>query len=253
MKIGFRISRTRAVAIAVSLLIGVSTALYLQFGRRDAIGSFLEDRYGKPDSHGTYLPEGTDSVYAYSVCARKAEKVRGEDHVLLAVCGGDSTDSGAAQPGVIDFYVLRGNASKATLVVELTDQKSGFMGHPGKVEIARLGTDFFGFVRTSDYALQGFSIKTATIFVPTREGIREATTFTTEFSNVGNMSDEQNIHEVNRSWKIDRAVSRTVFPIRVKEVVSSGTRKRNADYELIFDPSKHTYVASKGFVPTIDY
>lgn len=146
--------------------------------RTARLQAFLTKRYGASASlskgwQGDWTQDGESRATDWQVCAEQPVVSGDSWQQLLAVCGA-LTEGGHAEPGTIDFYVLRPSGDSVEVAAELTGGTYGSGGRPGNVQIIRAGSDFYGFRNESGWYGQGYSLETQTLILPGPKGLVDA-------------------------------------------------------------------------------
>ncbi len=142
--------------------------------RSTRLDGFVRARYGNAAGlahgwHGEVDGQAVDSA----VCAEQPVVIGAQVQQLLAVCHSLS-DAGDGTPGMIDFVVLRDDGDAYAVVAEDSGENFGSSGRPGRVDILRLGSDFYGFAVTSAWIGQGLLLESQDLVVPGPKGLVKA-------------------------------------------------------------------------------
>lgn len=253
--------RLRIGIIAIASVIGI-VATYV--GWRPVTGSFALDRF-MADHYGRYDAERelwigepeTDADVHYAICTQKTVNIKGEEHVLVAVCG-DSPDKLASPPtpGLTDLYVLKYVGWELVEQSRLADLESGMFGHPGATEILKLGANFYGFKITSGWVGQGYVISTTELIGPSNSDMKKLLTFTTSstFEGREDCQDEScQSHEITRELIIDdRNREQSIYPLTIAETQEQAGKISKKKYAFKFSRSLWAYTAEDSFLPIVE-
>lgn len=160
--------------------------------RTERLQAFLQARYGKQARLSQDWSGQADGLDVQSaVCAEQPVVVGNQVQQLLAVCHRLS-DGGHANPGLIDFLVLRDDGTGLAVVAEKLADTFGSDGDPGAVDILRLGSDFYGFVVYSSWIGQGLVLESQDLVLPGPKGLVNAGSVRQHIDNQGALdcSDE---------------------------------------------------------------
>lgn len=187
--------------------------------RTARLEAFVRMRYGDKASLSADWAGEADGFKANSqVCAEQPVVVGEQVQQLLAVCHSLS-DGGHGNPGLVDFFVLRGEGDGFKVVAEKLSDTFGSDGQPGSVDILRLGSDFYGFIVHSFWMGQGLLLESQDLVVPGPKGL----------ANAGSL----------------RAISTTAAPSAAKTPRASRTRpRRNAAPKPSTSTSPWTWTAA---------
>lgn len=144
---------------------------------RRSLAALLAERYASPPESsesgagpsGDTAGEGDEVVH--KPCARADIDLRGEPHILLAMCG-EIPGASHVEGGSVDLFVFRGTADSLVVAAESTGIQNGSNGRPGRVSILRLGRDFWGFSLVGAYLGQGERHESTHWYAPSGNGIR---------------------------------------------------------------------------------
>src|SRR5450759_3109174 len=103
-------SNTLAVVAALICVIMGGALLLWYMNQGDMLPDMLTETYGQYDAEKKVWRtiDGTSSDQIHSNCAEHEIDVRGEKHLMLAICGFSEDLDSHGTPGSIDFYVLKG-------------------------------------------------------------------------------------------------------------------------------------------------
>ncbi|MEG0186409.1 MAG: hypothetical protein RR704_23480, partial [Stenotrophomonas sp.] len=224
--------------------------------RTARLQAFLAERYGKGARlsegwRGTWTQEGEARATDWTVCAEQPAVSGDSWQQLLAVCG-ELVDAGHAQPGTIDFYVLRPTADGFTVAAELTGGTYGSSGRPGTVQIVRAGSDFYGFRAESGWYGQGHSLETQTFVLPGPNGLVDAGSLRSHIDNSAFYDcDDADSAEACRTQVFnldfryrfdDSDRSARVWPLLIEETGSEcGGKPVRLQHRFTLNPTRWTY------------
>ncbi|MBV6813334.1 hypothetical protein ACE15N_02475 [Xanthomonas campestris pv. passiflorae] len=142
--------------------------------RTERLDGFLRMRYGAKAALAAQWSGEADGFKASSdVCAEQPVVVGDQVQQLLAVCH-NLSDAGHGTPGLIDFFVLRGDGDGFKVVAERLADGYGSAGQPGSVDVLRLGSDFYGFAVHSFWMGQGLILESQDLVMPGPKGLVNA-------------------------------------------------------------------------------
>ncbi|MBB3835734.1 hypothetical protein FHR55_003994 [Xanthomonas arboricola] len=163
--------------------------------RTERLDGFLRTRYGAKAGLAAQWSGEADGFKADSqVCAEQPVVVGDQVQQLLAVCHSLS-DGGHGNPGLIDFFVLRGDGDGFKVVVERLADGYGSDGQPGSVDILRLGSDFYGFAVHSFWMGQGLMLESQDLVVPGPKGLVNAGSLRAHIDNSGALACDDDARE----------------------------------------------------------
>ena len=231
--------------------------------------AFLKHHYGKFDKkHLAWRAgkTGSDGVPQYwmRVCSESQVSIKGEPHVLLALCGIPGHEDGAhGEGGRHDFYVLKEDADGQQFVqaAQLQGYIAGSFGHPADVNLIRLGNNFYGFDLNFTWTGQGQTFGTRALIVPHEKTLVEAAGFRTELertsaencsdssspdSNTASADSSDPAGEACVSLKFEMLVDDSqpdlaIYPISVHETGTDHQNIVDHAYSLRFMPKKGVY------------
>ncbi|RFF44979.1 hypothetical protein [Xanthomonas campestris] len=167
--------------------------------RTARLEAFVRTRYGDKASLSADWAGEADGFKANSqVCAEQPVVVGEQVQQLLAVCHSLS-DGGHGNPGLVDFFVLRGEGDGFKVVAEKLSDTFGSDGQPGSVDILRLGSDFYGFIVHSFWMGQGLLLESQDLVVPGPKGLANAGSLRAHIENSGSISCEDDAREPDQT------------------------------------------------------
>lgn len=167
--------------------------------RTARLEAFVRMRYGDKASLSADWAGEADGFKANSqVCAEQPVVVGEQVQQLLAVCHSLS-DGGHGNPGLADFFVLRGEGDGFKVVAEKLSDTFGSDGQPGSVDILRLGSDFYGFIVHSFWMGQGLLLESQDLVVPGPKGLANAGSLRAHIDNSGSISCEDAAREPDQT------------------------------------------------------
>jgi hypothetical protein len=244
----------RVAATAAAFVIAVSaaaTAIWM-LGREDMLATMMADSYGSYDAgRKVWVRAGSrDNSRVYRICAQQEVDVRGENHVLLAVCGNTAEMDSHATSGTVDLYVLRGDRREFTVAAQTLGVESGSFGRTGSVSVMKLGPSFYGFAVEDGWAGQGYTLETLSLYAPRNDALKETLSIRigTDNSGTGSCGDADNeCNVVVRKVSADEsAANESVYPLNVVQSGKYDGRDMDGTFRLAFDRKNWTYRAPKG-------
>ncbi len=241
----------RPVIVLAALVLGIVAAgnVAASAGQADdpVLDGFLHAAYGpRASSMSPWVVQAESKrqpAIDREVCARH----RAGSHAWLAVCTTIHPTS-HAQPGGIDFYVLRGNAGHIVVESSLKDSASGSMGVPGKVAVLALGRGTTGFRVEERWVGQGQVIETQSLLAPRGATLTAVATFRKGLDNTATSDHGDPPHDVKAKriqltfeLTVDTAGPGTLYPLVVRERgVECGHVAKRA-WKLTFDAARGHY------------
>ncbi|MBN6152602.1 hypothetical protein JR065_19900 [Xanthomonas sp. AmX2] len=224
--------------------------------RTERLQAFLQARYGKQARLSQDWSGQADGLDVQSaVCAEQPVVVGHQVQQLLAVCHRLS-DGGHANPGLIDFLVLRDDGTGLAVVAEKLADTFGSDGDPGAVDILRLGSDFYGFVVYSSWIGQGLVLESQDLVLPGPKGLVNAGSVRQHIDNQGALdcSDEgrdpeqtaeqcqAQLFDVDFKLAVDDSdPAARVWPVTIEEVGMSCGKKLGTTRVFEFDTEHWRY------------
>jgi hypothetical protein len=216
----------------------------------------LRTRYGAKAGLATQWSGEADGFKADSqVCAEQPVVVGEQVQQLLAVCH-NLSDGGHGNPGLIDFFVLRGDGDGFKVVAEKLSDTFGSDGNPGSVDVLRLGSDFYGFAVHSFWMGQGLMLQSQDLVVPGPKGLVNAGSLRAHIDNSGALACDDAAREPDQTqaqclagaFDVDFALdvdnsrpqART-WPLRVHEHGSDCGVALDKTHVFALDPKTWTY------------
>lgn len=227
-----------------------------QLSRTARLQAFLAQRYGTQARlsggwRGPWTQDGQARPTDWTVCAEQPVVSGDSWQQLLAVCGA-LVDAGHADPGTIDFYVLRPAADGFEVAAELTGGTYGSSGHPGTVEILRAGSDFYGFRTESGWYGQGYALQSQALILPGPDGLVDTGSVRSHIDNVAayNCDDAEQAEDCRtRMFNLDfslrmddRDRSARTWPVLIEETgTDCGGQQVRREHRITLDPKTWTY------------
>ncbi len=224
--------------------------------RTARLQAFLVKRYGAEASlsqgwQGTWTQDGADRATDWQVCAEQPVVSGDSWQQLLAVCGALS-EGGHADPGTVDFYVLRPSGEGFEVVAELTGGTYGSSGRPGTVQVIRAGSDFYGFRSESGWFGQGHSLETQTLILPGPKGLVDAGSLRSHIDNGAayDCDDAEfaedcrtRVFNIDFSYRFDDSDrSARIWPLLIEETGSEcGGKPVRREHRFSLDAGTWTY------------
>lgn len=224
--------------------------------RTARLQAFLTARYGKAARlseqwRGQWTQDEESRPTDLQVCAEQPVVSGDSWQQLLAVCG-ELVDAGHADPGTIDFYVLRPNGDSFEVAAELTGGTYGSSGRPGTVQVIRAGSDFYGFRNESGWYGQGYSLETQTLILPGPKGLVDAGSLRSHIDNSAAYDcDDADFAEECRTRMFNIAFayrfddsdrSARTWPLVIEETGSGcGGKHVRAEHRFTLDAKTWTY------------
>lgn len=230
--------------------------------RTARLQAFLVNRYGAEASlsqgwQGSWTQDGADRATDWQVCAEQPVVSGDSWQQLLAVCG-TLSEGGHADPGTVDFYVLRPSGEGLEVVAELTGGTYGSSGRPGTVQVIRAGSDFYGFRVEDGWFGQGFSLLSQTLVLPGPKGLTSTGNVRShidndaqyECENVDAAADPDTAEDCRtRRFSIDFALrfddsdrSARIWPLLIEESGNTcGGKRVRQEHRFTLDPKSWTY------------
>jgi hypothetical protein len=240
----------RAWVAMVVIGIVVAAAIWWR-NRPDRFAAMMADTYGAYDAgNKAWIGlAGQEPHRLYRVCAEREVDVRGQKHLLLAVCGDTTEMDSHAAGGIVDMYVLKGDRSAFTPVAQKRGIESGGFGHAGSVAVMKLGPAFFGFAVSDGWTGQGYTLETVSLYVPKGDTLTEALAIRTGTDNGGTAecsADRGKCNRVERKLTADvSAAGETVYPITVVQSGAYDGVNMDGTFKLTFNKKRWAYVAPK--------
>ena len=238
-------------AVVALVAIGLGVFVWWQTSA-DMLSTMMTENYGLYDA-GKQVWRGAQGKEAnrnYTICAEKDIDVRGERHLLLAVCGSTAETDSHATRGSVDLYVLKGDRRKFTLAAQTADIESGAWGQSGSVSAMKLGSSFYGFAIDEGWSGQGFTFGTTTLYVPKDDALQEALTLRTSLDNGGTQACADNkmaCNNLERKLDVDESdPALAVYPLIVTQSGRHDGHSMTGRFKLSFDKKRWSYVAPKG-------
>lgn len=209
-----------------------------------SLDALLADRYARPDAAsdsstdpaGDSAGEGDEIVHR--PCARADIELRGEPHILLAMCG-EIPEASHVEGGSVDLLVLRGTVDSLVVAAESTGIQSGSNGKVGRVSIVHLGRDFWGFSIVGAYLGQGELHESTHWYASSESGIRHVLALA---SLDDNRQGGECLEHHEACWFSARRPSidssdprRTVYPIVLRDTVEAEGRLETRERRIEFD------------------
>ncbi|WP_338339342.1 hypothetical protein [Xanthomonas euvesicatoria] len=170
-----------------------------RLSRTERLDGFLRTRYGGKAGLAAQWSGEADGFKADSaVCAEQPVVVGDQVQQLLAVCHSLS-DAGHGNPGLIDFFVLRGAGDGFKVVAERLADGYGSAGQPGSVDVLRLGSDFYGFAVHSFWMGQGLILESQDLVVPGPKGLVNAGSLRAHIDNSGALACDDDAREPDQT------------------------------------------------------
>lgn len=233
-----------------------TTAAAAHVSRTARLQAFLAKRYGASASlskawQGDWTQDGQARATDWQVCAEQPVVSGDSWQQLLAVCGA-LTEGGHADPGTIDFYVLRPSGDSFEVAAELTGGTYGSSGRPGNVQIIRAGSDFYGFRNESGWYGQGYSLETQTLILPGPKGLVDAGSLRSHIDNGAaydcddaDFADEcrTRVFNLDFSYRFDDSDrSARTWPLVIEETGSEcGGKPVRREHRFTLDANTWTY------------
>ncbi|MDL5367579.1 hypothetical protein QSH18_18365 [Xanthomonas sp. NCPPB 2654] len=224
--------------------------------RTERLQAFLQTRYGKQARLSESWSGQADSQAVQSeVCAEQPVVVGSQVQQLLAVCH-RLDDGGHANPGLIDFLILRDDGQGLAVVAEKLADGFGSDGDPGAVDILRLGSDFYGFVVYSSWIGQGLVLESQDLVLPGPKGLVNAGSVRQHIDNQGALdcSDEgrdpqqtaaqcqAELFDVDFKLAVDDSdPAARVWPVTIEETGMSCGKKLGTTQVFAFDATRWAY------------
>jgi len=224
--------------------------------RTARLQAFLAQRYGKDARlsegwRGTWTQDGQARATDWTVCAEQPVVSGDSWQQLLAVCG-ELVEGGHADPGTIDFYVLRPAADGFDVAAELTGGTYGSSGRPGTVEIIRAGSDFYGFRNESGWYGQGYALQSQALILPGPNGLVDTGSVRSHIDNTAayDCDDAEQADDCRtRTFNLDFALrmddsdrSARTWPLVIEETgIECGGRQVRREHRFTLDPKTWTY------------
>lgn len=224
--------------------------------RTARLQAFLAQRYGKDARlsegwRGTWTQDGQARATDWTVCAEQPVVSGDSWQQLLAVCG-ELVEGGHADPGTIDFYVLRPTADGFDVAAELTGGTYGSSGRPGAVEIIRAGSDFYGFRNESGWYGQGYALQSQALILPGPNGLVDTGSVRSHIDNTAayDCDDAEQADDCRtRTFNLDFALrmddsdrSARTWPLVIEETgIECGGRQVRREHRFTLDPKTWTY------------
>ncbi|MNV34015.1 hypothetical protein D3C71_1254160 [compost metagenome] len=224
--------------------------------RTARLQAFLAARYGKAARlsegwRGPWAQDGQARATDWQVCAEQPVVSGDSWQQLLAVCG-ELVDAGHADPGTIDFYVLRPSRDSFEVAAELTGGTYGSSGRPGTVEIIRAGSDFYGFRNESGWYGQGYALQSQALILPGPNGLVDTGSVRSHIDNVAayDCDDAEQAEDCRtRTFNLDFALrmddsdrSARTWPVLIEETgIECGGKQVRREHRFTLDPKTWTY------------
>ncbi|WP_429000378.1 hypothetical protein [Stenotrophomonas rhizophila] len=224
--------------------------------RTARLQAFLVKRYGAEASlsqgwQGSWTQDGASRATDWQVCAEQPVVSGDSWQQLLAVCGALS-EGGHADPGTVDFYVLRPSGEGFEVVAELTGGTYGSSGRPGTVQVIRAGSDFYGFRSESGWFGQGHSLETQTLILPGPKGLVDAGSLRSHIDNGAayDCDDAEfaedcrtRVFNIDFSYRFDDSDrSARIWPLLIEETGSEcGGKPVRREHRFSLDAQTWTY------------
>ncbi|MGH8036761.1 MAG: hypothetical protein ACREPD_03380 [Stenotrophomonas sp.] len=224
--------------------------------RATQLQAFLTERYGKParlsgNWRGPWTQDGQARPTDWHICAEQPVVSGDGWQQLVAVCG-ELVDASHADPGTIDFYVLRPNTERFEVAAELTGSSYGSSGFPGSVSIVRAGSDFYGFRVESGWYGQGTSLESQSLILPGPTGLVDTGSVRSHIDNTAaydcNDPEQEedcrtHMFTVNFALRFDdRDRSARTWPLLIEESGSDcGGKQVRLEHRFTLDPTTWAY------------
>ncbi|WP_406848139.1 hypothetical protein [Xanthomonas bonasiae] len=224
--------------------------------RTERLQAFLQTRYGKQARLSeSWSSQADGNAVQSEVCAEQPVVVGDQIQELLAVCHRLS-DGGHANPGLIDFLILRDTGQGLAVVAEKLGDGFGSDGDPGAVDILRLGSDFYGFLVYSSWVGQGTVLESQDLVLPGPKGLVNAGSVRQHIDNHGALdcSDDgrdpqqtaaqcqAQLFDVDFELDVDDSDrAARVWPVTIEERGISCGKKLGTTQVFAFDAKRWAY------------